>query len=133
MQINDLIQFENIDTLCCCVVLCCVVCCVVTTSMIRQNMYDIKILWLVGLTFELRIGLVFQYTKVQLRSWCTKYICILTTIFTTHVQKRFTFFTVVTTDFCQISQNPILKCKLWTINSFCAQNLSLYWFVVKFL
>ena len=25
-------------------------------------MYDIKILWLIGLAFELRIGLVFQYT-----------------------------------------------------------------------
>ena len=82
--------YFNLKILIFCVV---VLCCVVTTSMIRKNMYDIKILWLVGLIFELRIGLVFQYTKLQLRSWCTKYICILTTIFTTHVQKRFTFFT----------------------------------------
>ena len=32
-------------------------------------MYDIKFLWLFGLYFELRIGLIFQYTQVQLRSW----------------------------------------------------------------
>ena len=32
-----------------------------------------------------------------------------------------------------ISQNPILRCKLRTIHSFCTQNVSLYWFGVKFL
>ena len=61
--------------------------CVATTSVIRWNRYDIKILWLIGLIFELRIGLVFQYTQLQLRSWFTNYICILNTIFTTDVQK----------------------------------------------
>ena len=42
-------------------------------------MYDIKF-------FELRITLI-----LQLRSWCTKYICIRNTIFITQVQKKFTF------------------------------------------
>ena len=65
--------------------------CVTTTSMIRQNMYDIKLLWFIGLIFELRTGLGFQYTQLQLRSWCTKYICVLNTIFTAHLQKKFTF------------------------------------------
>ena len=54
-------------------------------------MYDIKILLLIGLIFELGIVLVFQYTQLQLESCFNKYICILNTIFTTHVQKRFTF------------------------------------------
>ena len=54
-------------------------------------MYDIKILLLIGLIFELGIVLVFQYTQLQLGSCFNKYICILNTIFTTHVQKRFTF------------------------------------------
>ena len=57
--------------------------CVATTSMIRRNMYDTKILWLLGLIFELRVGLVFQYTQLQLKSWRTKCICILNIIFTT--------------------------------------------------
>ena len=34
------------------------------------------------------------------------------------------FFTVVATDFCQISQNHILSCQLWTINAFCIPKLS---------
>ena len=54
-------------------------------------MHDIKILWFIGLIFELRIGLVFQYRELQLRRWCTKYIYILNTAFTTHVQKKLTF------------------------------------------
>ena len=36
-------------------------------------------------------------------------------------------------DFCQISRNPILRCKFRTINSFCIHKVSLYWFRVKFL
>ena len=79
MKINDILQTENIDTR------------VATTSMITQNMGDSKILWLIGLNFELRIGLLFQHTHLQSWSWCTKYIFILNTIFTTHVQKQFTF------------------------------------------
>ena len=90
MQINDLLQIENIDTLCCCK-LKILIPCVVTTSVIRQNMYDIQILWLIGLISELKMGIVFQHTELQLRSWCMKYIFILNTIFTTHVQKKFTF------------------------------------------
>ena len=43
------------------------------------------------------------------------------------------FLTVMTTDFCQVSQNPILRCKMWRMHSFCTQNLSLYWFGVSFL
>ena len=35
-------------------------------------------------------------------------------------------FTIVTTDFCQISVNAIVRCKMWTINSFCTQEVSLY-------
>ena len=58
---------------------------------IRRNIYDINFLWLIGLIFKLRFGLIFQYTQLQLRSWCTKYICILNTIFTRHVHKKFTF------------------------------------------
>ena len=68
-------------------------------------MYDIKFLWLIGLKFEMRIGLIFQETQLQLRSWCTKYIFALNTIVPhmytkyifieynciTHVQKKFTF------------------------------------------
>ena len=79
MQSNDLFHIENIDTLCC------------YNFIIRRYMYDIKILWLIGFIFELSIGLVFQYIQLQLRSWCTKYICILNVVFTTHVQKKFTF------------------------------------------
>ena len=30
-------------------------------------------------------------------------------------------------------KNIILRCKLWTINSFCTQSVSLYWLGVKFL
>ena len=126
--------------------------CVAATSMIRQKMYDAKILWLIGIISELRIGLIFQYTQLHLRSFCTKYICILNTILTTHVQKRLTFqkmsicgsrnvifsyfswfFTVRSTNFYQILQDLILRYKLWTINSFCTQNVSLYWFCVKLL
>ena len=117
-------------------------------------------MWLIGLIFEHRIGLVFQYTQLQLRSWCTNYICILNIYFyTTYVQKKVHlsedinnlwlisnfyrknvvfpyfswFFAVITTDFCQISQNAILRCKLWTVSSFCTQKVFLYWFSVKFL
>ena len=56
-----LLQIENIDTLCCCK-LKIFIPCVATTSMIRQNMYDIQILWLIGLISELKIGIVFQHT-----------------------------------------------------------------------
>ena len=59
--------------------------------MIRRNIDDTKILWLIGLIFELRIGVVFQYTLLHLRSWGTKYIYILNTVFTRHVQKNSTF------------------------------------------
>ena len=48
-------------------------------------------MWLIGLILELTIGLFSQYIQLQLRSWCTKYICILNTIFTKRVQKKFTF------------------------------------------
>ena len=36
---------------------------------------------------------------------------------------------------CQLSnpEHPVLKCKLWTIDSFCTQRVSQYWFGVKFL
>ena len=54
-------------------------------------MYEIKILWLIGLIFELRVGLVLQYTQLQLRSWCSKYIFILNTISTTRLWKKFFF------------------------------------------
>ena len=64
---------------------------VVTTSIIRQNMYDMKFLWLIGFIFGLRIGLIFQYTLLQSRSWCAEYICILNTIFSTYVQTKSTF------------------------------------------
>ena len=70
-----------------------------STSMIRRNMY-IKILQFIGLTFELRIGLVFQYTQLPLKSKNTKYICILKTIFTIHIQKKFTNLWPLF-DFCQ--------------------------------
>ena len=63
---------------------------VATTSVMKRNMYHVKIL-LISLIFELRIDLVFQYTQLQLRSWGTKYISILDTIFTPYVQKKFTF------------------------------------------
>ena len=130
---------------------------VATASMIRWNMCDIKILGSIGLLFELRIGLIFYYTQLQLRSWFTKYICILNAIFITHVQKSSPFrrchwflvnfwflskkcgfpyfswfFTVITTDFRKVSENPILRCKLWTINSFCIQKVSLYCLVSSF-
>ena len=63
--------------------------CVATTSVIRQNIYDIKILCLfIGLIFELRIDQVFQYTQLQSKSRCTKYIYILNTTFTMHVVKK---------------------------------------------
>ena len=62
-----------------------------TISVIRQKMYDIKILLIIGLIFELGIVLAFQYTQLHLGSGFNKYICILNTIFTTHLQKRFTF------------------------------------------
>ena len=64
---------------------------VVTASIIRQNMYDMKFLRLIGFIFGLRIGLIFQYTLLQSRSWCAKYICILNTIFSTYVQTKSTF------------------------------------------
>ena len=40
-------------------------------------MYDIKFLGLIGLVFQLRISQIFQYVQLQL--------------FTTHIQKTFTF------------------------------------------
>ena len=36
---------------------------VATTSIIRQDMYDIKFLWLTGSIFVLKIGLIFQYIQ----------------------------------------------------------------------
>ena len=64
--------------------------CVATTSIMKWD--EIFIISNFGsLIFELRIGLIFQYTPLEWRSWCSKYICILNTIFTTHVQKKFTF------------------------------------------
>ena len=49
MKINDLLQIGNIDIN-------------TITSKIRENMYDTKFLWLIGLIFELRIDLIFRYT-----------------------------------------------------------------------
>ena len=48
MKINDLLHTGNIDIN-------------TVTSKIRQNMYDTKFLWLIGLIFELRIDPIFQY------------------------------------------------------------------------
>ena len=76
--------------------------CVTTTSMIRRNMYDIKILWLIGFIFELRIGLVFQNTQLQIRSWCTKSICIFCQKCTekVHLSEDFNNLWLIS-DFCQ--------------------------------
>ena len=49
MKINDLLQIGNVDIN-------------TITSKIRENMYDTKFLWLIGLIFELRIDLIFRYT-----------------------------------------------------------------------
>ena len=49
MKINDLLQIGNIDIN-------------TITSKIRENMYDTKFLWLIGLIFELRIDQIFRYT-----------------------------------------------------------------------
>ena len=48
MEINYLLQIENIATLCC------------YNLNVKMKYVCIKILWLIGLIFELRIGLVFQ-------------------------------------------------------------------------
>ena len=80
--------------------------CGAITSIIRRNMYDTKFLWLAGLIFKLRMGLIFQYTQLQLRDWCTKYICISNTIFTTH------------TEIFRLSEdvsNLWLICDIWSI------------------
>ena len=53
-------------------------------------MYDIKFSWLIGLKFEMRIGLIFQETQLQLRSWCTKYIFALNTI-VPHMYTKYIF------------------------------------------
>ena len=45
----------------------------------------------------------------------------------------FMIFQLITTDFCQISQNSILRCRLCTINWFCNQRVFLYWFGAKCL
>ena len=47
--------------------------CVATMSIIRRDMYDTKILWLIGLIFELRISLsknnyTDDYTYISLRT-----------------------------------------------------------------
>ena len=122
-------------------------------------MLHIKVLWLIGLIFELRIGLVFQYTQLWIRIWFTNNICILNIIFTTHEQKSFTLqkmliicgwflivvkkhgfsaffmiFTVINNHrFLPNLQNPILRWKLRILSSFCTLKVSLYWFGVKFL
>ena len=48
MKIGDLLQIENIDTLCCCNFI----------NKIKYG-YDIRFLWLIGLISEMRIGLIF--------------------------------------------------------------------------
>ena len=35
--------------------------------------------------------------------------------------------------FVRLPQHAVLRCKLWTINSFCTQKVSLYWLGVNFL
>ena len=38
--------------------------CVAIISIMRRNIYDTKFLWLIGLIFELKVDLIFQYTQL---------------------------------------------------------------------
>ena len=64
---------------------------VTITSIKRQNMYDTKFLWLICLIFEQSIGLIFQYTQLQLTNWCTSIFTSWMQFLTTHVQKKSPF------------------------------------------
>ena len=109
--------------------------CVAATSVIRRNMYGIKIMWFIGLIFELRIGLVFQYTQLQFRSWFTKYIYILDTILLK--KSDFSIFFMIFHCYNHRFLPNFTKSysKIQTVDSkfILHPKVSLYWFGVKFL